>query len=231
MSFWRSGWKKGRSENGGSDEATKGRRCSTAAVTIHTMRRRLFTILAGISFLLCIGFAVLWVRSYWAFNTFSWPRPHGQGTSIDEYAAASERGILWLRYHPNAWEDDFNGAIKNRWDFDSWPACGTMGVAREETWGRTGFIYEGFQTKDSRAGFYISCPHWFAVATSAILPALWIQGVHRHRRRTRRIRLGLCLTCGYDLRASSDRCPECGTATPAKRDGKQESALRRNFDE
>ena len=38
--------------------------------------------------------------------------------------------------------------------------------------------------------------------------AIWI--VRAFRRDKRRIQLGLCLRCGYDLRQSVDRCPECG---------------------
>jgi hypothetical protein len=50
-------------------------------------------------------------------------------------------------------------------------------------------------------------PHWFLMIV-AVLPgvlALRRRGI-RERRRTDR----LCTHCGYDLRASPGRCPECG---------------------
>ena len=53
--------------------------------------------------------------------------------------------------------------------------------------------------------------HWQVMATTAFLPLLWL-AVHgrRARVRRRRKRRGLCRRCGYDLRASAGRCPECG---------------------
>lgn len=38
--------------------------------------------------------------------------------------------------------------------------------------------------------------------------------VGRARHRARRVARGLCPTCGYDLRASFHRCPECGQIAP-----------------
>ena len=52
-------------------------------------------------------------------------------------------------------------------------------------------------------------PLWAVAAPFAILPAIWLLRV-RHARRRRRLKEGLCTHCGYDLQASTDRCPECG---------------------
>ena len=54
-------------------------------------------------------------------------------------------------------------------------------------------------------------PYWSVVALASLLPVYCLTKVPGALRRRRRVRRGLCVHCGYDLRASSDRCPECGT--------------------
>jgi hypothetical protein len=52
---------------------------------------------------------------------------------------------------------------------------------------------------------------WLPILLSTVLPALWYAFYHRRQRiKAQRIKNGLCVTCGYDLRASGNRCPECG---------------------
>lgn len=53
----------------------------------------------------------------------------------------------------------------------------------------------------------LGIPHWLLVLTFALPLAIWT--IRFERRRRRRV-AGLCHVCGYDLRATPERCPECG---------------------
>jgi hypothetical protein len=72
---------------------------------------------------------------------------------------------------------------------------------------RLGFSDESLKF-DGGSSYAIVAPAWFWTIMTAILPAIWII------RRLRRRRPGTCIKCGYDLRATPDRCPECGTTQP-----------------
>lgn len=51
-------------------------------------------------------------------------------------------------------------------------------------------------------------PYWCITLPWLLVPGCWLL---RLALRFRRRALGLCARCGYDLRGSSSRCPECGT--------------------
>lgn len=49
----------------------------------------------------------------------------------------------------------------------------------------------------------------------AIFVGTWVRHWVVESRVSRRRLAGQCTVCGYDLRASKERCPECGMAIPA----------------
>jgi hypothetical protein len=88
-------------------------------------------------------------------------------------------------------------------------------------WNRLGFLIKSESGPPMSDGYgvtplpariharYIRVPHWFVAGLFGIVPTTWLLVKIRARRPTK---IGHCPACGYDLRASKDRCPECGTA-------------------
>jgi hypothetical protein len=61
--------------------------------------------------------------------------------------------------------------------------------------------------------FGIALPFWLLAILCGVAPVLrWNP---RRLCRRRRLAAGLCPACGYDMRATPERCPECGT-TPKR---------------
>ena len=79
--------------------------------------------------------------------------------------------------------------------------------------GLPGFAYGTGVWTDGGYEQMVKVPIWFPATGTGI--ALAWACLHVRRRR-RAMRAGLCARCGYDLRASPYRCPECGSSiTPS----------------
>ena len=186
------------------------------------MLRRLFTLLSAVSLVLCVATCVLWVRSYRVWDEV---RVRGE-RQVDLLA---RRGAVLLNvmskfsgqagnYNHRTvgpgdrlWLGDRDGRVVERFRFPIRDdPSGPPPPPRRVTYGRTDVTRgEGLFRSVRTVAWHVSVPMWLPAAGLAVLPALWLARLGRHRRRQRRMR-GLCPTCGYDLRATPGRCPECG---------------------
>ncbi|HEX4797242.1 MAG TPA: hypothetical protein VH370_25840 [Humisphaera sp.] len=75
----------------------------------------------------------------------------------------------------------------------------------------------GNWSKGGRSLLIVWTPYWGVTLVAGILPACWLGwAIVRARRRAHLKRDGLCPACGYDLRATPGRCPECGKVPAEK---------------
>ncbi|HVT90169.1 MAG TPA: hypothetical protein VHD56_15045 [Tepidisphaeraceae bacterium] len=77
-------------------------------------------------------------------------------------------------------------------------------------WNLCGFWYEVLDPGPGRPMYLFVIPAWFILLCTAALPARWMWLYYGPWRSEQWRKAGCCPNCGYDMRASPERCPECG---------------------
>jgi hypothetical protein len=152
-------------------------------------RRRLSVIAAAMCLLICAASIVVWAKGQGYYVTNPLPR----GRAIRFEAAG---GDFWLEAYPDTRQKftnilNFHHEHGLTWKAVPYQIAGFGWLSR-------GRLFQEFVV-----------PIWFITTVTLLL------GIYFLRHATRPIPIGRCLKCGYDLRATPDRCPECGTIPPA----------------
>jgi hypothetical protein len=183
--------------------------------------RHLFTLVSAVCVLLYVALCVLWARSYSQWDLVG--IGHRKPASREPYRGFSLQMTNWgdgLKLYVDRFDGlydfHFNGV-------QEWGVSGLYHSAFSmpaQDWNQQGFEAGHYSHAISDAAwddYFIRMPHWaWTLVTTAISAAWIITATRRLVRRRMRRAAGRCISCGYDLRASPDRCPECGPVAPVK---------------
>ena len=174
------------------------------------MRRRLHNVLTTLSLVLFTAAAAVWVRSFWVKEVWAAIDHRGVHSVVVSRGAAG-----W--FNVKATQSGAYVPTRSR-HFSERPAntVGTPppgGAVMGWTWAVVVARYDGKSKGGAvvERGRIVRVEGWVVLAATGGLPGLWL--VRRVRNRHRRVRpaAAVCANCGYDLRATPDCCPECGT--------------------
>jgi hypothetical protein len=194
-------------------------------------------LFVALSLVLCLATITLWVRSWLVSDTAYVQLVHPRWrTDIERYCVVSARGTVqaarWWSLHDRQslalWRA---GPVTWHWercaqrlmlpleaeqpveDFD-WPAWTRWGFHWSDT---SGYSSEPDGLPPNDRTVVVSAPYWSLALLFAVVPgarAMTLSLGWARRRRCRR--QGRCVACGYDLRGSPQRCPECGEEAIAR---------------
>jgi predicted RNA-binding Zn-ribbon protein involved in translation (DUF1610 family) len=174
------------------------------SVTLAGVRRRLFNILSVASLVLCVATCALWWRCYVVAYELSYmpTLPTYVEQDVEDVHVWRQVGLtktddLSVTRGRIAVSHGYADGRTDRWEFRAFKSDADLPAKRFGFgWGKD----------------YLVAPLWAIVGFSATAPVLVV--ALRFRRSA--LRTSLCPSCGYDLRATPDRCPECGTFVVAR---------------
>jgi hypothetical protein len=170
---------------------------------VNRFRLWVFNALAILSLLLFAATVALWIRTYWRDD---------QITIYSRYSTATQPSALIFitASYPYFTRAGFYQSFpirRNFHQFDQFLRLTIMHRTKGVYVRCLGFAFSS-NLESSVAPpcrfVWVGIPLWFPLVVSSITPALWLL------KRKTRAKIGKCVICGYDLRATPDRCPECG---------------------
>jgi hypothetical protein len=185
------------------------------------LARRLFTLCSATSLLLFLLTCAGWIRSYTWADQLAWSNAGGYRSvkSSAGFVSVNTLRVDWSNYprehRPVSYTRD-----KPFPPFDSMLFLCVNRGDRHLGFEFAGLSWHGIHN-DLRGTYHdlFIVPFRFLALFATVLPLTWTGRRVFERRRARRTReLNLCPVCGYDLRATPHRCPECGTAVAAAAD-------------
>jgi hypothetical protein len=193
---------------------------------VRRLLRILINAITVLSLLLFMATAALWVRGYLVSDRFifQWYEDLGDRSYwAQDVIKCGRGGIGFNRIVQSGERFPASGPsyrAAHEAAYGSWPIHTSMPAEYpnfhfrandEPIWGfkRGAFAYpEPGHARPRAYGWQVVVPLWVVLAPTMVLPALW---GWKYRRLRKRDQMGRCPTCGYDLRATPERCPECGT--------------------
>jgi hypothetical protein len=175
------------------------------------VKHSLFNGLAAVSLVLCMAIAAIWVRSEFACDYVV------RADSASQFIIGWGAGEIWFVAN----EALFGGPAVPKDVFIHEPrriSIGEQFMMKAQyprpIWDGVGFRFLHGASSPLWAGrlSMINLPLGFMFLVFSVLP---ISRLSTSVRSFRRRQHGRCRQCGYDLRATPDRCPECGTAAQA----------------
>lgn len=198
--------------------------------SVHRIRLR--TIMRSATLIALVATAAMWARSYRTVNgadLYVWSTKQGVYLSPGIWTDRGLLSVIWENAGNPTGPDGIlrDGRPAFRFLVSSrpvYPQGSPAYSATRRTWRDYWFKFEPIERGDGVMGDWdLDIPFW---AIAAALAAYWLPATFRSLRRRSRERRGRCTHCGYDLRGSPSRCPECGAEaaqnrTPAEGAGKQ----------
>ena len=172
------------------------------------MSRRLLNLLTALSLVLCVAAVVLWVRSESVMDSFEWQVSDRRWVGVGSIRGGID--VFYSRTEPG-WTATFL-----RPGYRKWPVGPGAGNTIPANWSFAGFEARG-STMSHVSGGTLRVPYWAVVACTAVVAALACRSAMIRRRPLPANQI--CSACGYDLRATPGRCPECGAVPPEGRKG------------